>query len=106
MQKLTMSMCASRDYLQGYNKAVDDASKEMDALRARVAELEAAIEDTHSALGGIIEHEGIRLHAIRTKALLVDAEFHWSHYKDRVAELEKQNIALRGIIANLQGEKP
>jgi hypothetical protein len=44
MQKLTMSMCASRDYLQGYNKAVDDASKEMDALQARVAELEAAME--------------------------------------------------------------
>jgi len=44
MRKLTMSMCASRDYLQGYNKAVDDASKEMDALQARVAELEAAME--------------------------------------------------------------
>ena len=44
MRKLTMSMCASRDYLQGYNKAVDDASKEMDALQARGAELEAAME--------------------------------------------------------------
>ena len=26
--------------------------------------------------------------------------------EDRVAELEKENIALRGIIANLLGEKP
>ena len=42
MQKLTMSMCANRDYLEGYNRAVDDAAKDMDAIRARVAELENA----------------------------------------------------------------
>ena len=30
MRKLTMSMCANRDYLEGYNRAVDDAAKDMD----------------------------------------------------------------------------
>ena len=34
MRKLTMSMCANRDYLEGYNRAVDDAAKDIDALRA------------------------------------------------------------------------
>lgn len=62
----------------------------MEKSEARVAELEAAIEDTHSALGDIVEHEGIRRHAIRVKARLVDAEFHWGRYKARVAELERK----------------
>ena len=33
MRKLTMSMCASRDYMLGYNKAVDDFGDELDSYR-------------------------------------------------------------------------
>ena len=55
MRKLSMSMCASRDYMQGYNKAVDDGQTEMEAIRKVVDAAIAVVKN--QAWSGICDED-------------------------------------------------
>ena len=64
MRKLSMSMCASRDYMEGYNKAVDDAKNVIDRYKEALERIAGKELDGPDPSGVMIAQKSVAQEAL------------------------------------------